>query len=766
MDIQQLEVYNYTYKNNKNALCIIAGAGSGKTTTIINKIIKMLNEDKCLPSEFLITTFTKNASKELQVRLKQKLNEYIVNQMTIGTFHSIANKYINKYNKSNNYVYNCAQSYDKLLYDYLILIQTDKYIESHKYIFIDEFQDIDEVQHNIIKILYKNASFLVVIGDDQQNIYTFRGSNIKYILNFVSEFNGSILKLETNYRCFSSIVKISNYLLSYNQNKIDKIFIPKKINKTKIYLRVIKKSYPYNQKIVKFIIKKIQLLIENNYNISDYAIISRYKNVLNNIECELAKLNIKSVFLETEEDNKIYENNKKLDYMKNRIILTTIHGTKGLEFKGVVFIDFNYIERDGSDIEEERRLYYVAITRAIYGLIIIINEIPSNFLNEIFTKSYENNDLFNNFKTEMILTNYNINNYKLNDDNDNDNDNKSIIFSVKKIINKLIWIQIISLDKLINFIENQYDIFTIHENITDILYNKYKSNQLITNFNFLLGIIIENYIQYMITFNMDQIFSYSLIDNIISNNIKQLDKNKLNYEKLLKNYYKINPETNINIYEYYINNNKYFKDLNILGKIDNLTQFNYSNPNDKSKYNKIFIEKCTNAYSNLINKKGNINDIIIYSINQSILDTKRFALQYIKLEEFIPLFKNIDITNNFIKFLHNIFEYTKLYIEKTLYYYFSLNTNIKIIGRCDILLETNDTFFIIDIKAIQAVKPDIKYLLQVLLYSCMYMLESKKKFTKIGIYSVIYGKLFIWNIKDISLDKAQTFVDTIIMTQL
>jgi ATP-dependent DNA helicase RecQ len=214
---QQLEVLNYDYINRPNALCVIAGAGSGKTTTIISKIVKMINDDKLNPKHFFITTFTRNAALSLKTKLKNYLSEEIINKMTIGTFHSIAHQYLNTNNDLK-----FAQSYDKLLADYLQLINQEIYTDTHKYIFIDEYQDIDPLQNQIIYQLFNKYpdNFLVVIGDDQQNIYTFRGSTIKFIL----EFQGSILKLETNYRCFPAIVKISNYLLSYNNSKIDKTF--------------------------------------------------------------------------------------------------------------------------------------------------------------------------------------------------------------------------------------------------------------------------------------------------------------------------------------------------------------------------------------------------------------------------------------------------------------------------------------------------------------------------------------------------------------
>ena len=138
--VQQQLIINYDFLNinSPNAVCIVAGAGSGKTTTIIEKIVQMINSG-LKPNEFFITTFTRNASSQLKDKLSKYLTIEQIDQMCIGTFHSIAYHYMKKYNKSKS---NVAQSFDKLLYDYLELTKTIQYQqnESHNYIFIDEYQ--------------------------------------------------------------------------------------------------------------------------------------------------------------------------------------------------------------------------------------------------------------------------------------------------------------------------------------------------------------------------------------------------------------------------------------------------------------------------------------------------------------------------------------------------------------------------------------------------------------------------------------------------
>ena len=391
MNDQQLAVYNY---NDCKSLLVVAGAGSGKTTTIVNKIVKMI-KNGCNSNQFMITTFTRNAGIELKKRLLLHLHYEQLDEMLIGTFHSIAYKQLKKYNKLNG---NIVQSFDRLLFDFLQFIKTSFFQNNNfiKYLYVDEFQDIDDTQYQIIYQMFLYNCTIVAIGDDQQNIYTFRNSNIKYILEFTQNFNSEMLKLETNYRCFQSIVTVSNYLLEYNNDKIEKTFVSYKKDNKKIILNLL----PKNQHTYDKIFKLIMQMKQNNINFSDIAVISRTKLILLEMEDILSKHKIPPSYLETHYDQQHNEIQEK------RLVLTTIHGTKGLEFKHVIFVDFNPSNKV-EYVQEERRLYYVAITRSIESLNIIINqkEKPSIFLTNIFEKCFNNNDLFENFDINFDLTN-------------------------------------------------------------------------------------------------------------------------------------------------------------------------------------------------------------------------------------------------------------------------------------------------------------------------------------------------------------------------
>ena len=219
-------IKNNEFQTKKQALCIVACAGSGKTTTVINKVIHMIKYLNCSPSDFVLTTFTKNATEEIKKRIAMYLSSDIVEQITIGTFHAIALQQIteNNYKTDPNMPESMPEEY---LINYIELLNDPTYISKFKYIFIDEYQDINHFQYEIIRKWYlnNNAKLLTVVGDDQQNIYTFRNTSIKYILDFCQDFNGKYKYLTTNYRCNKGIVDMTNAIISFNTDKIEKTIL-------------------------------------------------------------------------------------------------------------------------------------------------------------------------------------------------------------------------------------------------------------------------------------------------------------------------------------------------------------------------------------------------------------------------------------------------------------------------------------------------------------------------------------------------------------
>ena len=98
-----------------------------------------------------------------------------------------------------------------------------KYQETFKYILVDEYQDTNEAQYIWTKLLAKKHKNIMVVGDDYQAIYGWRGANFKNILNFERHYVGAkVIKLEQNYRSTQTILEAANEVIKFNKNKTDK----------------------------------------------------------------------------------------------------------------------------------------------------------------------------------------------------------------------------------------------------------------------------------------------------------------------------------------------------------------------------------------------------------------------------------------------------------------------------------------------------------------------------------------------------------------
>jgi len=120
---------------------------------------------------------------------------------------------------------NNALDFDDLLLETLRLLRRDRetleYLsDKFKYVLVDEFQDTNQVQYNIIKLLASAHGNLFAVGDDDQSIYGWRGAEIQNILAFDKDFpNAKIYKLERNYRSTKSILRLANCIIKNNVSR-------------------------------------------------------------------------------------------------------------------------------------------------------------------------------------------------------------------------------------------------------------------------------------------------------------------------------------------------------------------------------------------------------------------------------------------------------------------------------------------------------------------------------------------------------------------
>ena len=158
------------------------------------------------------------------------------------------------------------------------------------YILVDEYQDTNYAQYILIKLLSSHHNNICVVGDDDQSIYGWRGADIKNILDFEREFKDTkVIKLEENYRSTKTILGAANQVIGNNTYRKSKQLWTRKQTGDKIY--VYKATNEWEE--AEFICSQIQkMVIENNLNPGDFAVLYRLNNQSRVIEETLIKYSI------------------------------------------------------------------------------------------------------------------------------------------------------------------------------------------------------------------------------------------------------------------------------------------------------------------------------------------------------------------------------------------------------------------------------------------------------------------------------------------
>lgn len=121
-----------------------------------------------------------------------------------------------------------AVDFDDLLYLTVRLLREnpdilERYQSRWRFLLIDEYQDTNHAQYTLVRLLVEKNHNLFVVGDPDQSIYSWRGANIKNIMNFQSDFAGAkVVRLEQNYRSRSNILNAANDLIVQNMNRYEK----------------------------------------------------------------------------------------------------------------------------------------------------------------------------------------------------------------------------------------------------------------------------------------------------------------------------------------------------------------------------------------------------------------------------------------------------------------------------------------------------------------------------------------------------------------
>lgn len=358
---------------------VLAGAGSGKTRTVIYRLSFML-ENNVLPSQILLLTFTRKAAMEMVHRAAGLLKDRSADAITATTYHSFANIVLRRYapmiglspnftiidtidaedcidlirnelklNKQNKafpkkdriaeiisrsrncstpitaviereykglteYIddlYLVAETYKRykaanqiLDYDDLMDKLRDALRDNtefrqalqaqYRYLMIDEFQDTNVVQKQIIDYLAQESQNVMVVGDDAQSIYAFRGANFENILTFPETYpQCTVIKLEQNYRSNQDILRFTNNiancaLLGYKKALFSDIETP--------FKPIIGKFHD-QQEEAQYVVSRILELRERGIPLNQIAVLYRSSYHSNYIQTELLKRSIPYIMI-------------------------------------------------------------------------------------------------------------------------------------------------------------------------------------------------------------------------------------------------------------------------------------------------------------------------------------------------------------------------------------------------------------------------------------------------------------------------------------
>ena len=359
---------------DKNII-VIASAGSAKTTTTLCRIQHMISQ-KVPEESIMLTTFTWDAANDMKKRLEDILG--YKPRITVGTIDGISRQFTD----------NKKELKDVSEHSFAFLQHIRKntsFFNKFKYLFVDEFQDINDHQYEIIKEFADNGVYIFGVGDPSQNIYQFRGSNAKYISELTDLFTNSIeYQLTCNFRSSPEIVSFANAIVMSNMSPV----LP---NTSK---QPFAKSYVTQQSQNTNVLELVKDYLKI-YPAHEIAILSPLNNGLFAIEELLITNNIKHNLLDG-------KNHVRVAKKHDHVCLTTIHKAKGLEWDVVLLVnmsdDLLPRSKDAASIEEGRRLFYVGCTRAkkVLGICYYItknNRYITRYMNDIPSDLYKSHDV-------------------------------------------------------------------------------------------------------------------------------------------------------------------------------------------------------------------------------------------------------------------------------------------------------------------------------------------------------------------------------------
>lgn len=261
-------------------------ADTSESLTLIKSILKDFNID---PKKFSPRAFLEQISKQKNELITA--NQY--SKITDSYFSQEVATIYQEYQKR-------LQKYQTLDFDDLIMLTVElfqkfpdtlaDYQNIYRYLHVDEYQDTNQAQYILTRLLSKKYKNICVVGDADQSIYGWRGANMRNILNFKKDYpQAQVILLEQNYRSTGNILQAANNVISNNTERIKKKLWTKNDQGAKVHIYEARNE---NEEAI-FVIKQIQQQIkDHNLNYGDFGILFRTNAQSRTIEETLLKSSI------------------------------------------------------------------------------------------------------------------------------------------------------------------------------------------------------------------------------------------------------------------------------------------------------------------------------------------------------------------------------------------------------------------------------------------------------------------------------------------
>jgi ATP-dependent DNA helicase RecQ len=254
LDTDQSRIVNDGKSNN---ILVLAGPGSGKTKVLVHKIASLLLLEDIKPEQFLMLTFSKAASLEFRARARKLVPEY-AGLIKITTFHGFCFQLMGQLGdleKSENVIQDCIKAINEEEIDISSII-------NKSVLLLDEFQDVNDIEWELIQTIITKAGNIrvIAVGDDDQNIYEFRGSSNKNMLEFKKKYNATQYSLIRNYRSSSNIVHFNNKLLDKVPNRLKTQTLETVHKQTSSKIRLVRYTTSFLEKSL------AETIVKDNFN--------------------------------------------------------------------------------------------------------------------------------------------------------------------------------------------------------------------------------------------------------------------------------------------------------------------------------------------------------------------------------------------------------------------------------------------------------------------------------------------------------------------